>query len=412
MVSSTQAESSGEAMSGSAVGRDVIAERLRQIDSLLYETRWLWQPQPFKEERPAWCAALPQLCETLLALGDEEVACLGQDYEALITLLAGELPQLAQLHRLCQLPACPALPLQDQGPHFQVGIPGRKWQQIVAFAAALGRVNQPILEWCGGKGHLGRLLGRQWQQPVDTVEHNALLCTEGEQLAQRTRVVQHFYRLDAYSSEAGKQIAGRHPLALHACGELHRTLVRHAVAAGVTAFDIAPCCYYLGAAQQYQPFSDALQLSLNRDDLRLAVTETVTAAGREVVRRDQEMAWKLGYDRLRREACGVEGYLPIKPIDKAWLRLDFEGFCRELARREERALPCHIAWSRYEQSGWQRQREVMRLSLLRAAFRRALEMWLVLDMANYIAASGYTVSLGTFCARELTPRNILLSARR
>ena len=53
----------------------------------------------------------------------------------------------------------------------------------------------------------------------------------------------------------------------------------------------------------------------------------------------------------------------------------------------------------------------MRLSLLRAAFRRALEMWLVLDMANFITENGYQVALSTFCERELTPRNILISAR-
>jgi hypothetical protein len=193
---------------------------------------------------------------------------------------------------------------------------------------------------------------------------------------------------------------------------LHRTLLRRALESGIAAFDIAPCCYYLGAGETYQPFSEALQLRLSRDDLRLAVTETVTAAGREVVKRDQEMAWKLGYDQLRRERCGVAGYLPIKPIDKSWLLAGYENFCQQLAGRENRVLPSNIDWANYEAQGWQRQREVMRLSLVRAAFRRGLELWLVQDMASYISANGYAVRLTTFCQRELTPRNILISARR
>jgi hypothetical protein len=168
----------------------------------------------------------------------------------------------------------------------------------------------------------------------------------------------------------------------------------------------------LGAGDRYRPFSESLQLDLSRDDLRLVVTETVTAVGREVMRRDREMAWKLGYGELRREACGAAEYLPLKPIPKGWLTLDFAGFCRQLAAREGRALPPAIDWRHYEAAGWQRQREVMRLSLVGAAFRRALELWLVLDMANAIEGHGYAVHLGTFCARELTPRNILISARR
>ena len=389
-----------------------LTTRLWRLDTLLQETAWLWRPQPFKLARPDWCERLPRLCEQLLALSEDEVARYGAHPEALSNLLEPYLPQLTELQRLCQLSATEVTSLEDLGPHFHAGIPGRKWQQIAAFAAAVGPVMSPILEWCGGKGHLGRLLGKQWHRPVRTVEHDATLCAEGEQLAQRAGVGQRFYCVDALSSEATSHLAGHHPLALHACGELHRTLLRQAVAVGVPAFDIAPCCYYIGAGERYQPFSEGLHLQLSRDDLRLAVTETVTAAGREVLRRDREMAWKLGYEMVRRQCCGETAYLPIKPIDKGWLNLDFAGFCQRLAEREGRELPEAILWQEYEEFGWRRQREVMRLSLVRAAFRRALEMWLVLDMAAFIEAAGYAVTLGIFCERGLTPRNILLSARR
>jgi len=54
----------------------------------------------------------------------------------------------------------------------------------------------------------------------------------------------------------------------------------------------------------------------------------------------------------------------------------------------------------------------MRLSVVRHVFRRPLEIWLALDLAVYLENRGYTVDLGSFCARQLTPRNLLISARR
>lgn len=389
-----------------------LADRLHRLDRLLSRCAGWWRPQPFKRTPPPWCRQQPQLCEQLLSLEKGQLDALGRDNEALMAWLQPWIPELAELSQLSVLPACTTISLQGLGPHFHSGIPGRKWRQITHFTAAVGPVRQPLLEWCGGKGHLGRFMAAQWGEPVLTVEHQSALCEAGEHYAQRAGVVQTFSCSDALSIQDDDLFTGRHAVALHACGELHRRLIEQALAAQLDAFDIAPCCYHLGAAEHYRPFSSGLSLQLSRDDLRLAVTETATAAGREVALRDREMAWKLGFDQLRRERCGVSEYRPIKPIDKHWLRDDFSGFCRRLAQREGMALPAQLDWSCYETEGWRRQGEVMRYSLVRAAFRRALELWLVLDMAAYIEAHGYAAELATFCGRELTPRNILISARR
>ena len=50
--------------------------------------------------------------------------------------------------------------------------------------------------------------------------------------------------------------------------------------------------------------------------------------------------------------------------------------------------------------------------LLRSLFRRPLELWLVLDRALYLQEQGFQVTLGTFCAAQLSPRNLLLLAER
>lgn len=388
-----------------------IREHLVQLDRLLAAFDWLRRPQPFKEARPEWCSHLPELAHGLLALSDGEVSGLAGDGAALIRLLARHVPALAELETLIRLPERSGPGLADPDPHLQRDIPGRKWAQIEAFARAAGGVRAPLLEWCGGKGHLGRMLAIRHGVAVETLELDAVLCEAGRELAQRARAGQSFIEADALGPDAARHLTGRHVVALHACGDLHRTLVRRAIESGVPALDIAPCCYYRTAERAYRPWSGRASLELSRDDLRLAVTETVTSSPREVRRRDMEMAWKLGFDLLRREVAGVDRYKPFKPVAKDWLKLGFEGFCRALARREGLMLPASLDWNRYLSEGWTRQREVMRLSLVRHAFRRPLEIWLVLDLANHLSDHGFAVEVGTFCPRHVTPRNILLSAR-
>jgi hypothetical protein len=387
------------------------ARRFGALDTLLADHGWLWRPHPFKEPRPAWCARLPGLCGELLALADGEVAALAGDADSLIRLVARHIPALADLEALIQLPSLGSLAPAEPAGHLAWDVPGRKWAQIEAFAEAMGEARAPLLEWCGGKGHLGRLLGVRRGVAVKTLEWDATLCEAGRQLARRARVEQAFVEADVLALEAAAHLPGRHALALHACGDLHRTLVNRAAEARLPALDLAPCCYHRTAAKTYQPWSPAARLTLSREDLRLAVTETQTAAPGEVRGRDLEMAWKLGYDLLRRETTGDDRYRPFKPVPREWRRLGFEGFCRSLAAREGVVPPASVDWGRFEEAGWTRQRETMRLLLLRHAFRRPLEIWLVLDMANHLASRGYQVEVGTFCPREVTPRNILVSAR-
>ena len=68
-------------------------------------------------------------------------------------------------------------------------------------------------------------------------------------------------------------------------------------------------------------------------------------------------------------------------------------------------------WRVWEARGWVRHGEVTRLELARLVFRRPLEVWLALDRTLFLARHGYRVCLAEFCARALTPRNLLISAR-
>ncbi|WP_412479544.1 methyltransferase [Azonexus sp. IMCC34839] len=386
-----------------------LAERQRRLDQTLLQFRALWHPQPFRELRPAWAEQDHGLAEEVLALSDEATIHLNYDTGAALELLAKYRPEIGEIASLAAVPRSQSQPLPGLDAFWDWEIPGRKRAQIEAFAAAAERQGQPVLDWCGGKGHLGRLLALAWKVPVHSLDFDATLCEEGEALARRAGIKHCFVHADALQVEAWPQ-AGQHAVALHACGELHRRLIRRGAQRGVPGLDVAPCCYYRGVDEYYEPMSGPLQLQLSRDDTRLAVTETVTAKPREARLRDQALAWKLGFDAYRRQVTGL-GYRTFKPVPDRWLRASFGEFMRHMVERE--GLPAFPGASsaEFERAGWQRQREVMRYSIVRHAFRRALETWLVLDAAVYLEKSGYSVTLSRFCERRLTPRNLLISAR-
>lgn len=386
--------------------------KLSELDTFLNNTRAFWQPQPFKQARPAWCDHYPQLAGRLLALDNDQLKCFSDQPEQCLSWLVERLPELAPLLHWHRLPARQAVDIEFPGNRFFDGMGGRKRSQIEAFTRHSGQIEHSVVEWCGGKGHLGRLLGHSWHKPVTTLEWDGALCEAGCVAAKKAGIDQVFHVTDVLQPDLPLALTQQHAVALHACGELHRTLVRHSIQQEAAALDIVPCCYGLGCDGQYQPFTAGLSLALQTDDLRLAVTETVTAGQREVVQRNKEMAWKLGYIELRQQSTGETVYRNIKPIRKPWLKGSFAEFCQQLAQREGLMLTENVDWEYFEQQGWQRQGEVMRLLLLRHSFRRPLELWLVLDMVCALEAADYQVEYGTFCERQMTPRNIMISARK
>ena len=384
-------------------------ERQPALDAALLNFHDLWHPQPFREFRPQWCERWPSLLDELMGLPEADIARLNDDGTAALELLSRHIPAVSMIMPLADLPVVPRKQLPDRNVHWAWEIPGRKREQIAAFAAAAVPSDQPVLDWCGGKGHLGRLLALAWQMPVQTLEIDAGLCEAGATLARRAGVRHEFVVSDALVT-TDWPLAGQHAVALHACGELHRRLILDGVEKGVSAFDVAPCCYYRGVTENYQTLSANLKLQLTRDDTRLAVTETVTSSPRETRQRDRAIAWKLGFDAFRRIVEG-DGYRTFKPVPEIWLRAEFADFLGRMAVREGLPPPSIRAASEFEACCWQRHDEVMRLAIVRHAFRRALEVWLALDLASFLLGRGYQVGLGSFCDRRLTPRNLLISAR-
>ncbi|MCX7126951.1 MAG: methyltransferase, partial [Aeromonas sp.] len=82
------------------------------------------------------------------------------------------------------------------------------------------------------------------------------------------------------------------------------------------------------------------------------------------------------------------------------------------AERKGIVLPAELDYPPLLAQGERRFGGVARMELVRHLFRRPLEIWLALDRALFLQEQGYRVEVGEFCAKPMTPRNILIRAVR
>ncbi|WP_375740569.1 methyltransferase [Pseudomonas boanensis] len=393
-----------------------LRDRFVALDRFLREHQSLWRPTPFTERELPWERQYPELAHWLRQRTLAEADAIHNHPERLDA--PAPYPQLAaQSSELARIGDLPVAAVAAFPPRLTVDVPGRKWQQIEAFATRLQFREAPghWLDWCAGKGHLGRLLAHGGTR-LTCLELDPALVASGQQLSQRLELTARHEQQDVLAESAASRLHTEHtPVALHACGDLHVRLLQLASAAGCRQLAVAPCCYNRIQTTHYRPLSETAKTSalhLTQTDLRLPLSETVTAGARVRRQRDQSMARRLAFDLLQRELRGIDEYLPTPSLSTAWLDKTFAQYCADLCELKQLPAPGPRDWDALEAQGWQRLAEVRNLELLRCLFRRPLEVWLLLDRALFLQEQGYRVSLGNFCPPQLTPRNLLLLAER
>ncbi|WP_434570281.1 methyltransferase [Pseudomonas sp. Z3-8] len=396
---------------------EALLARFMALDAFLTEHQALWKPRPFTLLQLPWETSHPELAQWLrqrslqAAENDHHQPWLIEDAPAPFAQWAATARALSVVAEL------PASLLKAPTHRLNVDVPGRKWQQIEAFASRLNFTTKPTrwLDWCAGKGHLGRRLLHDDQQ-LTCLEYDPMLVAAGQQLSKHHNLPALHLQQDVMATDAAQTIQPEHtPIALHACGDLHVRLMHLASAAGCAQMAIAPCCYNRISTARYQPLSDAAsqsRLQLSLDDLGLPLSETVTAGARVRRQRDKSMARRLAFDLLQRQIRRSDDYLPTPSLPSAWLEKPFARYCTDLAALKNLSTVGFPDWEQLEAAGYLRLAEVRNLELVRGLFRRPLELWLVLDRALFLSQKGYEVRLGIFCEAPLTPRNLLLLAER
>ena len=392
-----------------------LARRLVALGDTLTCWKPYWSAHAFREPVLPWESLQPTLARALRSRDVDEIRRLVDDPAAVDTFLADWFP-VSDWRALCEVDQAVLRVLAPWPRGMPRDVPGRKWDQITAFVAALDPLDATcVVDWCAGKAHLARaLLAQQYGKRVTALERDPVLVEDARALAARDRLPLRAACVDVMSAEApGFVDAGAELVALHACGALHRRLLDVAVSRGAAGIACAPCCFHLGP-EGHRPRSHAGRFAdpgLCRADLRTAVQEVVTAGGHARRRRERLQVWQLGFDALLRESLGVSGYTPA-PAKGVTLAGDFHDFCEHAARFHGFSVPQGTDFPYWEQRGQARFREVSALDIVRQRFRRLIELWLVTDLGVSLEESGYAVVLNRFCSPEVSPRNLLLQARR
>ncbi|MEZ9409808.1 methyltransferase [Vibrio lentus] len=390
--------------------------RFTILDSFLLEHQVYWRSEPFhlcQTQQQPWVDVNRPLVDWLNSLSIENIQILKEQPQLLIEELIRFLPELETANQNIQFDHSVLVGL-DLPRGTADGIPGRKLQQIVAMGEASleHHQGQEWLEWCSGKGFLGRILAQQSNQKVTSFEWQQSLCDSGQQIADHHKLEMNFVQGDAFSKEADRVFnSNQHAVALHACGDLHVELVKKSVSHGLPAVTISPCCYHLIRDENYQAMSSVAKnsaLTLSKSDLRIPLQETVTGGERVKRHRQLEMSYRLGFSQLLKGELGVDEYVPVPSIKKSELSEGFESFCYWASEVKKLPLDSDIDFESYLVQGEALFWEMEKLSLVQQVFRRPLEIWLALDRTIYLQEQGYEASIEEFCERSITPRNLLI----
>ncbi|WP_339673461.1 methyltransferase [Dasania marina] len=390
-------------------------QHFQTLDTVLTQQQALWQPRAFYQSQADWQQQQPQLFTALLALSDQHVEQLSQNNAQRLQWFSHYLPDSCQ-QLACFEPPSLSVTSTDISPFKTVAIPGRKLAQILAFSQALPDSSNNLIEWCAGKGHLGRTISNLSQQTVHCLELDRQLCDSGQQLAHKHQADLHFHHHDVLQA-LPTQLQGPQydHIGLHACGQLHIQLLTTACQQQAQHITLSPCCYHKIAAEIYHPLSPAAAnsaLQLSRQDLQLAQEETVTGGQRIHNLRYQEQLWRLAFDELQQALSGQHSYRPLPSISKKIFSGNFHDFCQWAAQQCQLSLPQALDAPHYLAKGEQRLQQVRRLDLLRQLFKRPLEYWLALDRVLFLYQQGYQAQLLQFCPSATSPRNLLISAKR
>ncbi|WP_051303481.1 methyltransferase [Psychromonas aquimarina] len=381
-----------------------------ELDNLLHKYSSYWQFIPFQHHDYPWSnPALTRYVDELKASDFNKIDTQLERQKMCFSDFFPDMFAWGEKHQLAM-----SAQTEAASPFWlKTNIAGRKWQQIQAFSQSFPFKNRSIVEWCAGKGHLGRILAFHHQTSIDSIEWQAELCQQGQTQADKLQLPQKFIHADVLTTQAELLAGKQHVVAMHACGDLHTKMLAESVKHQVENIDLIPCCYHLTEAETYQSLSSYAQqsqLALNKDQIKMAVQSQLTGGNRAAVLRQKEVTWRLAYQALRADLMQDLHYVPIPSVNKSWFSGEFKDFACWCLQQHNLTAPGQVDWQQYLSLGEIRAASIQKMELVRHVFRRPLEMWLILDRALYLQEQGYQVVLEEFCDYQITPRNIVIRA--
>ena len=138
-------------------------QRFQSLDTWLKTHTQLWQFDTFARLDNPWKTTYPELSALLEqeSLEKEGLEKENESFYAEVFRLCPDLKTALNFSIPDLVDQSPQRTLTNDVPSYvSAGIKGRKWSQIQAFVAHTPKANNYV-EWCAGKGHLGKLLAFQ-----------------------------------------------------------------------------------------------------------------------------------------------------------------------------------------------------------------------------------------------------------
>ena len=392
-----------------------IAEFLQPYQRIWENEIMLMYPNPLDEIPAEWIADLAKFKnkEDVIKLSRKEV-------DGLVTT-----PSLLEFyHRieeLCQVPTIEKLvPFPEQKNSYLYMIP-KKQHEIKNLAPFVNHFTKKhgiknVIDIGGGVGHLAQTLTGHYRLKTTTLDMDPVLQETGRVRFKREDVNYINIKVDS-ENEKFKSILTPDSLTLglHTCGPLAIHQMKGSSSRRIKGLINFGCCYEkLLPHPECQNVSQiaktlATPLIFNRFALTLA-----TRAHRKMNDKDYELKLKVKYYRyaihfLLHDEYGIEG---LTSLGNSHPSLYDESFGSYVLKQFE-TIQTPLKHSHEELNQYFSSEKLQKLiwnmlsaDLIRNAFGRLMELYLLLDRAIYLEETGYTVQLLEFFEESISPRNL------
>lgn len=397
-------------------------KRFQEIALFLKPYQRIWQneimllyPEPLGDIPKDWIADLARFTgsEELIQLERKQVFELIQHPE--LIKFYQDIEALSVVPKIPELPSFP-----EKKNSFLYMIPKKQHEikRLAPFVNEFYRTEEidKILDIGGGIGHLAQTLSSHYGLQTASLDMDPVLQQTGKE-RNGTELVEYIHvKVDENDETFQKLLTKNHmTLGLHTCGPLAVHQLKAGAKQQIKGMINFGCCY-----EKLQKFPQAQNLSQAAKELDSPIVfnffalTLATRAHRKMTEKDHELKKKVKYYRYAIHMLLHDEYdiKELKTLGNSSPKLYDEDFATYVTHQFERLdLPLRHSSSELNAYLNQSARQellwnMLTAELIRNAFGRLMELYLLLDRVLYLEEQGYRVELLEFFDEPLSPRNL------
>ncbi|MBA2404176.1 MAG: methyltransferase, partial [Bdellovibrionales bacterium] len=372
-------------------------------------------PDPLKDFPQAWVDELAQFKnrEDVIELEKKEVFPFIKS------------PSLIAFYRrieeLVSLPRIPEMPSFPENKSLFLHMIPKKQHEIKKLAPYVNAFYQEhkinkVVDIGGGIGHLAQSLANHYQLATTSLDMDPVMQQTGKDRQLNNQVEYIQVKVDA-SDAKFKQVlsSGCMTLGLHTCGQLANHQIMASCQEKIKGIISFGCCYEkLQHAEAAQNISQAAKDLSSPIHFNYFALTLATRAHRKMHEKDYELKLKVKFYRyaihiLLHDEYDKKELIPLGNSNPKLYDDSFGNYVEEQFRRinlplkhTKDQLDAYYASSDRQELIW----KMLTAGLIRNAFGRVMELYILLDRVLYLEEHGYKVQLLEFFDEPVSPRNI------